>query len=154
MRMERHTCSPEITTIKRMFLLGCALKLRVMAKFGIKEYCELLLTYGECVRKAKSAARLHRERFPESPHPTRQTNVKVAKCLRKTGCVTSRPRIVGRKAQPEDVLAYALANPQSSTKTISEDCGLSKSRVWTIANESGAHPYKIHMCAGIAAKKC
>ncbi|GBM60337.1 hypothetical protein AVEN_108122-1 [Araneus ventricosus] len=50
MRMERHTCSPETTTIKRMFLLGCTLKLRVMAKLGINEYCDVLLIYGECGR--------------------------------------------------------------------------------------------------------
>ncbi|GBL88344.1 hypothetical protein AVEN_103008-1 [Araneus ventricosus] len=60
-----------------------------------------------------------------------------------TGCVTRRrPRNVGRKVQPEDVLAYALAHPQSSMKIISENCGLSKSHVWTILNESGAHPYR------------
>ncbi|GBL74752.1 hypothetical protein AVEN_243620-1 [Araneus ventricosus] len=39
---------------------GCTLKLRVTAKFGINEYCEMLLIYGECVRKAKSAL-LNRE---------------------------------------------------------------------------------------------
>ncbi|GBL93891.1 hypothetical protein AVEN_153649-1 [Araneus ventricosus] len=139
--MERHTCSPETTTIKRMFLLGCTLKLRVMAKFGINEYCEMLLIYGECGRKAKSTARLYRERFPEGPHPTRQTILKVVRRLRETGCVTSRPRVRRpRKVQPENVLAYALAHPQSSTKMISENCGLSKSCVWTILNESGAHP--------------
>ncbi|GBN36945.1 hypothetical protein AVEN_128766-1 [Araneus ventricosus] len=146
-RLERHTCSPETTTIKRMFLLDCALKLRVMAKFGINEYCEMLLIYGECGRKAKSDARLYRECFPEGPHPTRQAILKVVKRLRETGYVTSRsrvqrPRNVGRKVQPEDVLAYALAHPQSSTKMISENCGLSKSCVWTILNESGAHPYR------------
>ncbi|GBM81254.1 hypothetical protein AVEN_236455-1 [Araneus ventricosus] len=62
--------------------------------------------------------------------------------LRETGCMTSRPRNVGRKVQPEHVLAYALAYLQSSTKIISENCGPSKSRVWTILNESGAHPYR------------
>ncbi|GBN11027.1 hypothetical protein AVEN_17605-1 [Araneus ventricosus] len=76
-----------------------------------------------------------------------QTILKVAKRLRETGCVTSRPRVrrhrnVRCKVQPEDVLAYALAHPQSSTKMISENCGLSKSRVWKILNESGAHPYR------------
>ncbi|GBM56321.1 hypothetical protein AVEN_60305-1 [Araneus ventricosus] len=106
----------------------------------------LLLIYGECGRKAKSAARLYRERFPEGPHPTRQTIFKVVKRVRETGCVTSRPRVrrprnVGCKAQPEDVLAYALAHPQSSTKMISENCGLSNRRVWSILNESGAHLY-------------
>ncbi|GBN71069.1 hypothetical protein AVEN_10096-1 [Araneus ventricosus] len=64
MRMERHTCSPEITTMKRMFLLGCTLKLMVMAKIGINEYRDMLLIHGECTRKAKSAERLYRERFP------------------------------------------------------------------------------------------
>ncbi|GBM84335.1 hypothetical protein AVEN_99914-1 [Araneus ventricosus] len=139
--MERHTCSPETTTMKRIFLLGCTLKLRVMAKCGMNEYSEMSI-YGECGTKAKSAARLYRERFPEDPHPTRQTILKVAKRLRETGCVTSlhrvrRPPIVGRKLRPEDALACALAHPQSSTKMISENCGLSKSRVWTILNESG-----------------
>ncbi|GBM71617.1 hypothetical protein AVEN_5220-1 [Araneus ventricosus] len=76
------------------------------------------------------------------------TILKVGKRLREAGCVTSRhgnrrPRNVGRKVQPEDVLAYALAYPQSSTNMMSENCGLSKSSVWTILNESGAHPYRL-----------
>ncbi|GBL96034.1 hypothetical protein AVEN_199991-1 [Araneus ventricosus] len=96
---------------------------------------------------AKSSARLYRERFAEGPHPTRQTILKVVKRLRETGCVISRPRVcrprnVGRKVQPEDVLPYALAHPQSSSKMISKNCGFSKSRVWTILNESGAHPHR------------
>ncbi|GBO17466.1 hypothetical protein AVEN_67161-1 [Araneus ventricosus] len=143
--MECHTCSPETTTIKRMFLLGCTLKLRVMAKFGINEYCEMLLICGECGRKAKAAARLYRERFPEGLHPTRQTILKVVKRLRETSSSRT-PRNVGRKVQPEDVLSYALAHPQSSTKMISENCGLSKSRVWTVLKESGAHPHLCRYC--------
>ncbi|GBN00895.1 hypothetical protein AVEN_274075-1 [Araneus ventricosus] len=91
-------------------------------------------------------ARLYRERFPEDQHPTRQAILKVVKRLRETGCVTSRPRNVGRKVQSEDVLAYALCHPKSSTKMISENCDLSKSDVWTILNESGAHPYLCRDC--------
>ncbi|GBO04050.1 hypothetical protein AVEN_124232-1 [Araneus ventricosus] len=91
-----------------------------MAKFGIKEYCNMLLIYHECGRRAKSAARLYRERFPEGRHPARQTILKVVTRFRETGCVTSRPRVrkprnVGRKVQPEDVLAYAFAHPQSNS---------------------------------------
>ncbi|GBN51853.1 hypothetical protein AVEN_206500-1 [Araneus ventricosus] len=79
--------------------------------------------------------------------PVSYTADNLKSCLRETGGVTSRPRVrrpcnVGRKVQPEHVLAYALAHTQSSTKMISENCGLSKSRVWTILNESGAHPYR------------
>ncbi|GBL54128.1 hypothetical protein AVEN_163849-1 [Araneus ventricosus] len=89
----------------------------------------MLLIYGVCGHKAKSAVRLYRERFPEGPHPTRPTILKVVKRLRETGCLTCRPRVrrlrnVGRKVQPEDVQAYALAHPQSSTKMISENFGV------------------------------
>ncbi|GBO38810.1 hypothetical protein AVEN_202686-1 [Araneus ventricosus] len=64
-----------------------------------------------------------------------------------TGDVTSRPRVrkprnVGRKVKPEDVLAYSHAHPRSSTKMISENCGLSKSLVFKILNESGDHRYR------------
>ncbi|GBM51912.1 hypothetical protein AVEN_186195-1 [Araneus ventricosus] len=105
-----------------------------MAKFFTNVYCEILIIHGECGRKAKSDARLYRKRSPESPHPTWQSILKVVKRLRETGCVTSRPRVrrprnVRHKVQPEDVLVYALAHPESSTKIISENCGLSKSRV-------------------------
>ncbi|GBL84425.1 hypothetical protein AVEN_117186-1 [Araneus ventricosus] len=69
---------------------------------------------------------LYRERFSEAPHPIRRTILKVVKRLRKMGCVTSRPRVrrphnVGRKVQPEDVLAYALAHRQNSTKDVITD---------------------------------
>ena len=43
--------------------------------------------------------------------------------------------------QPEDALAYALAHSQSSTREISEHCGLRKSDIWTIFNEVGAPAY-------------
>ncbi|GBM10560.1 hypothetical protein AVEN_109343-1 [Araneus ventricosus] len=60
-----------------------------------------------------------------------------------TGFVTSRPQVrrlrnVERKVEPEDLLAYAFAHSQNSTKMISENCGISKSRVWTTLNELGA----------------
>ncbi|GBL75688.1 hypothetical protein AVEN_154997-1 [Araneus ventricosus] len=101
-----------------------------------------LFTRDYCYKKDVSAGFL-----PEDSHPTRQTILKVVKRLRETDCATSRPRVrrlrnVERKVQPGDVLAYALAHPQNSTKIISENCGLLKSLVWTILNESGAHPYR------------
>ncbi|GBN95761.1 hypothetical protein AVEN_224057-1 [Araneus ventricosus] len=59
-----------------------------------------------------------------------------------------RPRYVGRKVEPEDVRVYALAHPQSSSKMISENCGLLKSRVWKILNESGVPPYRSALVQG------
>ncbi|GBN04493.1 hypothetical protein AVEN_85866-1 [Araneus ventricosus] len=116
-----------------------------MVKFGINEYCEILLIYVECGRKAKSAERLYRECFPDGL--TQQTILKVVKRLREMGYGINRPRvrrlrIVGYKVQPEDELAYALTRPQRSAKIISENSGFSKIRVRTILDESGAHPYQ------------
>ena len=54
---------------------------------------------------------------------------------------SGRPAKVGRQVQPGEVLAYALANPKCSTRQISEHCGLSKSQVWKMLQESGAYPY-------------
>ncbi|GBN87862.1 hypothetical protein AVEN_123224-1 [Araneus ventricosus] len=62
-------------------------------KIWINGYSEMLLIYGDCGHKAKSAAGLYRECFPESPHTTRQIILKVLKRLRETDCVTSRPQV-------------------------------------------------------------
>ena len=53
-----------------------------------------------------------------------------------------RPRRLGQRVQPDDVLAYALAYPQRSTREISEHCGLPKNHIWAILNEVGAHLYR------------
>lgn len=146
-RKKRHACSPE-TAIKETASWGCSmLMLMVMAEYSKAEYCEMVLLYGECRRKARSAARLYRQRFPAGPHPSHQTILTVVKRLRETGCITSRPRSgrpakVGRQVQPDEVLAYALAYPKCSVREISQHCGLSKSQVWKILSESGAHPYR------------
>ncbi|GBL77753.1 hypothetical protein AVEN_152966-1 [Araneus ventricosus] len=86
-----------------------------------------------------------------------ETILKVVKRLRETGCVTSlprvrRPRNVERKVQREYVLAYALAHPPSNTKVISENSGLSKSRVWTILNESGANLHRSTPVQGLLSR--
>ena len=52
--------------------------------------------------------------------------------FRETGTVTHKSRIgrlrkVGQRVQPEDALAHALAHPQSSTREISEHCGITNS---------------------------
>ncbi|GBM26571.1 hypothetical protein AVEN_1175-1 [Araneus ventricosus] len=109
-----------------------------MELFSKNEYCEMILLYGECGRKARLAARLYQQRFPAGPHPSHITILEVVKRKRETGCVTSRPRSVrpvklGRQVQPEDVLSFAFTYPTSSPREISQNCGLSKSRVWNLS---------------------
>ena len=55
---------------------------------------------------------------------------------------SGRPAKVGWQDQPDEVLAYAPAYLKCSTRQISEYCGLSKSQVWKILQESSAYPYR------------
>ncbi|GBN75265.1 hypothetical protein AVEN_205680-1 [Araneus ventricosus] len=74
----------------------------------------MVLIYGECGRKAKSAA-LYRERFPEGP-TYRQTILKVVKRLRETAVHQPTSEFVdldvGRKAQPEDAIRSRPSSEQ------------------------------------------
>ena len=119
----------------------------MILKFSTNEYCEMVLIYDEYGRQSRAAQRLYRQRFPGRPHFSRQVIEKTMKRYRETGSVThksriSRPRKVRQRVQTEDVLAYTLAHSQSSTREISEHCGLTKSCIWAILNEVGAHPYQ------------
>ena len=101
------------------------LKLVIMSKFSTNEYCEMVLISGEYGRQARAAQRLYRQRFLVGPHPSRQVIGKEKKRFRETGSVThkyrtGRSRRVEQQMQPEDVLAYALAHPQSSIRDIKD----------------------------------
>ena len=107
----------------------------------------MILVYSECGRQARAAQRLYNQRFPGVPHPSRQVFEKTVKRFREMGSMTykswiGRPKRVGQRVQLEDVFAYVLAHFQSSTREISEHCGLTKSRICSILNEVGAHAYR------------
>ena len=55
---------------------------------------------------------------------------------------SGRPVKIGRQIQPDEVLAYDQAYPKCSTRHISEHCGLSKTQVWKILQESGVYPFR------------
>ena len=90
---------------------------------------------------------LYRECFTERPHPSWQIIENIMKRFLKTGNVTKwlrpgRPRSVRQLVQPEGLLAYALVHPQSSTREIRKNCGLTKGQVWIILYKLSANPYR------------
>ncbi|GBM53006.1 hypothetical protein AVEN_240501-1 [Araneus ventricosus] len=118
-----------------------------MERFSKNECFEMFLLYGKCGSKARLAGRFYQQRFPAGSHPSHITILQVVKRSRETGCVASRPRSgrpvkVGRQVQPEDELYFALTYLTSSKREKSQNCGLSKSRVWKILIELGAYPYR------------
>ena len=106
------------------------LKLVIISKFSNIEYCQMVLFYAECGRQARAAQRLYRQHFPGGPHPSRQGHRKDSgKSIVTHKNRRGRTRRVGKRVQPEDILTYAITYPQSSTRDISEHCGLQKSRI-------------------------
>lgn len=118
-----------------------------MGTFSNDQYCEMVLLYGECQRNSVQTALQYAIRFPNDPHPTSRTIRKVVHRLRETGSTRRRPRSVNSgmrtRIPVEDVLGYALAHPHSSTREISQHCGLGRNRVWEILHKNGAHPYHV-----------
>lgn len=118
----------------------------VMACYTSTQYAEMIVIYGECQRNARAAARVYAERFPMDRHPTHRTITAALHRLRETGTVEPRPRSSRRtrrnvRVTPEEVLGYALVNPQLSTAEISEACGYTRQHVWHLLHAHGAHPY-------------
>lgn len=107
----------------------------------------MVLLYGECGGRPREAARQYALRFPDRSHPTATTIINVVRRFRATGSIARRPlswrpRPRRNRTHPVDVLAYALAHPQCSTRDISAACGLTFGRVWQILHNLGAYPYR------------
>ena len=80
---KRHNCSLETTSIKEASCwISTVIKVIAMERFSKAEHGEMVLLYGECERKARSAARLCRERFPAGLNPFYQTILCDIKRLR------------------------------------------------------------------------
>lgn len=105
------------------------------------------LTYEAANENGKEAARLYTERFPQRRHPHYSKFPFVDRRLRETGTFmrhladTGRPRLV-RTPQLEETILEAIAeNPQSGTRTVASDVGVSTNTVWSVFHEQLLYPY-------------
>lgn len=119
-----------------------------MPQYTNAEMCEMLIIFGECHRNAHAAAREFRNRFPDSNHPTHATILRAVARVRQTGSTHDRPRagrpmIVRNRVHDADILAYFIANPQSSTRAAAADCGLSPSQILRILHKHKFNPYHV-----------
>ncbi|GFY12622.1 uncharacterized protein TNCV_2448131 [Trichonephila clavipes] len=96
-----------------------------------EEYCKRVLLYGQYNRNKRESAGLYGIKFPSRRHSSYYTIASAVQRLYKTrNCYR---RIPLSRATPlqqipaEDVLGYALANPESSVRDISKACSYSKS---------------------------
>ena len=137
-RKKSHTF-PSQTVIKEIPPHGYTLKLLVVEQFSKNKCCEIDLFSVKCECKTQLSTQFHRKHFPAGPHSSHKTLAKDTKRLRKVGYINL--DFTTKIGRPEDVSAYVLIHPNSSTREISEICALSESRVWNIQNEMRDHPY-------------
>ncbi|GFV28404.1 DUF4817 domain-containing protein [Trichonephila clavipes] len=102
-----------------------------------EEYCEMVLMYGQYHRNKREAAKLYAIKFPSRKHPSYCTIASVVQRLYKTGSChkripLSRVTHSSLRIHAEDVLGYALADPESSIRDISKGCSYSNLMVWNI----------------------
>ncbi|GFW24146.1 DUF4817 domain-containing protein [Trichonephila clavipes] len=84
-----------------------------------EEYCKMVLLYGQCNRNKREAARLYAIQFPSRRHPSYCTIATAVQRLHQTGSCHRRNPL--SRATPwwilaEDVVGYALAQPESSAR--------------------------------------
>lgn len=118
-----------------------------MHRYSYAEMADIHLTYGAANGNGREAARLYAERFPQRRHPHHSTFPSVDRRLRETGTFrphladTGRPRFVRTPQLEETILEAVSENPQTSTRSVASDVGVSNSTVWSVLHEQLLYPY-------------
>lgn len=124
-----------------------------MANFSIREYHDMLLTYGESRRNSNLAAQIYHHRFPDRRAPTPRTFVAVSQRLLDTGSVV--PRYEGRGPErrndniEENILNIFDEDPQRSTRNVASELDTSRWRVHRTLREQLLHPYHYQRVQGL-----
>lgn len=124
-----------------------------MAYFSVREYYDMILTYGEAYQNSREAVRLYQERYPDRRTPHRGTITAAAQRLRDTGSLL--PRGEGRERQrnfaaDEEILDCIAEDPTRSIRSISREVGVTLWSVQRTLNEQLLHPFHVQQVQGLS----
>jgi hypothetical protein len=114
--------------------------------FTNSEYADIHFVYGFCNGNAKSASLEYARRFPERQAPNPRVFSAVHARLRETGSFVRRQRegFDAIDVQTEENILEAVRNsPGTSTRRLSNQLLVSKSKVWKVLKKEKMHPYHI-----------
>lgn len=130
------------------------------AVFTHTEYADIVFIYGYCNGSALAAVAEYRRRFPNRRIPTKDVFVHTFNSLRERGMVPS-ANIVSERAnrQPANeevnILEAVERSPTTSTRRISVNLNVPRTRVQRTLHRYGLHPYHLlrvqHLHPGDAA---
>jgi hypothetical protein len=112
------------------------------------DYVEMLIIFGECGRKAREAARIFSDRFPDRPSPDHKTILRVLASAQVTGKVLPNRNEIGGGARTARTLANegAILNiveedGTMSIREIAQEVDISSRSVHRVLNENILHPF-------------
>jgi hypothetical protein len=108
----------------------------------------MLMVYGEVRQNRRQASLLYQQRFPERQQPSSKFFTRLAHRVKTTGNVQySANKLNNAQDEDEvvDVLAAVTNFPQTSTRNIARDRGLSHMKVHRILKKYSFHPFHLSL---------
>lgn len=116
-----------------------------MNRYSNEEFADIHFIYGYCNGNARQAALEYANRFPNRRAPNRQTFQNVHTRLRERGQFNPGRDSVGNVQHQvivdDAILNLVTQNPQTSTRRIGLQMGVSQSKVWRTIHTNRLHPY-------------
>jgi hypothetical protein len=117
-------------------------------EYTYDEYCDMLLTLGDCNSRAGTDSWEYALRYPCRRHPDANMFRRLEQRLRDTGSVTptalmnaGRPRTVRTPANEDAIIAAVEREPWRSSRDIARELGLSQPRILEVLHDDQLHPY-------------
>jgi hypothetical protein len=107
----------------------------------------MLLIFGECNMNGTIAARVFRQRYPQTiPPPSRRYFRRLVDRVERTGNVQPFHRVPNQgnhhgNIRDADILAFFDINPTSSIRHCSMESGLSTKAIWNVLSRHEMHPF-------------
>jgi hypothetical protein len=120
--------------------------------FSNREYTEMHFVYGLCNGNALAAQREYHTRYPDRAIPSSQVFTRLHQRLLETGSVQKETKEVGPAhdvAVEEDILHRVQENPETSTRQLAVETGMSRWKVHQVLKENQLHPYHFTKVQGL-----
>lgn len=113
-----------------------------MQNYSFEEIADILFCYGLADGNTRKAERLYRERFPNRRCPGRQMFSKMYQRIRE-GSIFTKTRERAINIHHEEAILDILGNnPNISTRKLSQQLNVSKTKVWKILKKNNLYPYR------------
>lgn len=117
--------------------------------YSYEEQTDMLLVLGFCEGNCRRSVREYHERFPNRQVPNHKTFARIERRLRENGKLEpltancGRARVIRNPQVEEDILETLEEHPETSTRILSRQIGVSKDVVQRVIKEALLRPYHL-----------